>query len=149
MGLVNRLAVAFYDLSPLESSSSSETGRKFSPSSLAGLELDKTWYLGQVRRSCCGPATAPPKECARLLSNLGLSDIMVVMTSKDFRPNILEECLVHGISLPDSVSGRAPSIDSLDRLSGLQSNLDRSPIGKVKEGPPLYRRPARTVTQSF
>ena len=150
LGLINRLAVAFYDLSPLESSSSSsETGRKFSPSSLAGLELDKTWYLGQVRRSCCGPATAPPKECARLLSNLGLSDIMVVMTSKDFRPNILEECLVQGISLPDSASGRAPSIDSLDRLPGLQSNLDRSPIGKVKEGPPLYRHPDRTVTQSF
>ena len=54
---------------------------------------------------------------------------MVVMTSKNFRPNILEECLVQGISLPNSQSGRAPSIDSLDRLPGLQSNLDRSPIG--------------------
>ena len=74
---------------------------------------------------------------------------MVVMTSKNFRPNILEECLVQGISLPNSQSDRAPSIDSLDRLPGLQSNLDRSPIGKVKEGPPLYRRPVRTVTQSF
>ena len=55
------------------------------------------------------------------------------MTSKDFRPNILEECLVQGISLPNSQSGQAPSIDSLDRLSGLQSSPDRSPIGKVKE----------------
>ena len=74
---------------------------------------------------------------------------MVVMTSKNFRPNILEECLVQGISLPNSQSGRAPSIDSLDRLPGLQSSPDRSPIGKVKEGPPLYRHPDRTVTQSF
>ena len=58
---------------------------------------------------------------------------MVVMTSKNFWLNILEECLVQGISLPNSQSGRAPSIDSLDRLSGLQSSPDRSPIGKVKE----------------
>ena len=68
---------------------------------------------------------------------------MVVMTSKNFWLNILEECLVQGISLPNSQSGRAPSIDSLDRLPGLQSSPDRSPIGKVKEGP------VRTVTQSF
>ena len=54
---------------------------------------------------------------------------------------------MQGISLPNSQSDRAPSIDSLDRLPGLQSSPDRSPIGKVKEGPPLYRRLVRTVTQ--
>ena len=109
VGLVNRLAMTFYDLSPLESSE----GRKFNPCSLSGVELDKTWYLQQVKRSCCG--SSPPAECARLLSNLSLSDIMLVMTSKDFKLKILEECLLQGITLPD---GRAPSIDSLDRLPG-------------------------------
>ena len=146
-GLVNRLAVAFYDLSPVETS---EGGRKFNPSSLSGVELDKTWYLQQVKRSCCSGG-APPKECARLLSNLSLSDIMVVMTSKDFKLRILEECLLQGITLPD---GRAPSIDSLDRLPGLLSDPDRSPglreaVGGVgvKEGPPLYRAASQVLLQ--
>ena len=93
----------------------SSEGRKFNPCSLSGVELDKTWYLQQVKRSCCGSSSSPPAECARLLSNLSLSDIMMVMTSKDFKLKILEECLLQGITLPD---GRAPSIDSLDRLPG-------------------------------
>ena len=145
-GLVNRLAVAFYDLSPVETS---EGGRKFNPSSLSGVELDKTWYLQQVKRSCCSGG-APPKECARLLSNLSLSDIMVVMTSKDFKLRILEECLLQGITLPD---GRAPSIDSLDRLPGLLSDPDRSPglreaVGASMEGwPLLYKEVSQVLLQ--
>ncbi len=58
------------------------------------------------------------------MSNLGFGDIMVVLTAKDFNLKILEECLSQGIMLPD---GRAPSIDSLDRLPGLLSDPDRSP----------------------
>ena len=49
---------------------------------------------------------------------------MLVLTAKDFNIRILEECLVQGITLPD---GRAPSMDSLDRLPGLLSDPDRSP----------------------
>ena len=143
VGLINRLAMTFYDLSPLETSE----GRKFNPSSLSAVELDKTWYLQQVKRSCCG--SSPPAECARLLSNLSLSDIMLVMTSKDFKLKILEECLLQGITLPD---GRAPSIDSLDRLPGLLSDPDRSPGLReagvsVKEGPPLYRAASQVLLQ--
>ena len=149
VALLNRLAMAFYDLSPLEMTDSS---RKFNPVSVSGVSLDKSWYLQQVKRCCCGASPAPAKECARLLSNLSLSDIMLVMTSKDFKLRVLEECLEQGITQPD---GRAPSIDSLDRLPGLLSDPDRSPgvsvpitpsVG-VKEGPPLYRAASQVLLQ--
>ena len=147
VALLNRLAMAFYDLSPLEMADSS---RKFNPSSVSGVSLDKSWYLQQVKRFCCG--SAPAKECAKLLSNLSLSDIMLVMTSKDFKLRVLEECLEQGITLPD---GRAPSIDSLDRLAGLLSDPDRSPgvsvsitpSAGIKEGPPLYRAASQVLLQ--
>ena len=142
VSLLNRLAVTFYDLSPIEMSDNS---RKFNPSSVSGVVLDKSWYLQQVKRSCCGSSPAPAKECAKLLSNLGLSDIMMVMTSKDFKLKVLEECLEQGITLPD---GRAPSIDSLDRLPGLLSDPDRCQGSPgVKEGPPLYRAASQVLLQ--
>ena len=141
--LFNRLAVSFYDLSPIEQSD----GRKFNPGSVSGVELDRSWYLTQVKRSCCG--AAPPQECARLLANISFSDIMLVMTAKDFNVHILEECLLQGITLPDTF---APSIDSLDRLPGLLSDPERSPGLReagvsLKEGPPLYRAACQVLLQ--
>jgi len=143
VALLNRLAVSFYDLSPLEQSD----GRKFNPGSVSGVVLDRTWYLQQVKRSCC--SSSPPQECAKLLANLSFSDIMQVMTAKDFNVRILEECLLQGITLPD---GRAPSIDSLDRLPGLLSDPERSPGLRdagvhLKEGPPLYRAASQVLLQ--
>jgi hypothetical protein len=44
LGLLNRLAVSFFDLSPVEVGE----GRKFSPGSVSSVELDKTWFLSQV-----------------------------------------------------------------------------------------------------
>ena len=141
--LLNRLAVSFYDLSPIEQSD----GRKFNPGSVSGVSLDKAWYLAQVKRSCCGGA--PPKECARLLANISFSDIMLVMTAKDFNVAVLDECLLQGITLPDCY---APSMDSLDRLPGLLSDPDRSPGLReagvsLKEGPPLYRAASQVLLQ--
>ena len=141
--LFNRLAVSFYDLSPIEQGD----GRKFNPGSVSGVELDRSWYLTQVKRSCCG--AAPPQECARLLANISFSDIMLVMTAKDFNVRILEECLLQGITLPDTF---APSIDSLDRLPGLLSDPERSPGLReagvsLKEGPPLYRAASQVLLQ--
>ena len=100
-----------------------------------------------MKRSCCG--AAPPQECARLLANISFSDIMLVMTAKDFNVRILEECLLQGITLPDTF---APSIDSLDRLPGLLSDPDRSPGLRdagvsLKEGPPLYRAASQVLLQ--
>ena len=69
---------------------------------------------------------------------------MMVMTSKDFKLKVLEECLEQGITLPD---GRAPSIDSLDRLPGLLSDPDRIGSPGVKEGPPLYRAASQVLLQ--
>jgi len=143
VALLNRLAVSFYDLSPLEQSD----GRKFNPGSVSGVVLDRTWYLQQVKRSCC--SSSPPQECAKLLANLSFSDIMLVMTAKDFNVRILDECLLQGITLPD---GRAPSIDSLDRLPGLLSDPERSPGLRdagvhLKEGPPLYRAASQVLLQ--
>ena len=143
VSLLNRLAVSFYDLSPIELSD----GRKFNPGSVSGVELDKAWYLGQVKRSCC--SSSPPQECARLLANISFSDIMLVMTAKDFNVQVLEECLLQGITLPDCY---APSIDSLDRLPGLLSDPDRSPGLReagvsLKEGPPLYRAASQVLLQ--
>ena len=145
VGLLNRLAMSFYDLSPTDVVDSSS--RKFIPSSVFGVSIDKSWYLQQVKRSCCGSSSAPAKQCAKLLSNLSLSDIMLVMTSKEFRLSVLEECLVQGISLPQQ--GRAASIDSLDRLPGLLSDPERSPTpgAGVKEGPPLYRAASQVLLQ--
>jgi huntingtin len=138
---LNRLAVSFYDLSPIEQSD----GRKFNPGSVSGVELDKAWYLAQVKRNCC--SGAPPQECARLLANIGFSDIMLVMTAKDFNVRVLEECLLQGITLPDCY---APSMDSLDRLPGLLSDPERSPGLReagvsLKEGPPLYRAASQVL----
>ena len=143
VALLNRLAVAFYDLSPLEMT---DHARKFNPSSVSGVSLDKNWFLQQVKRCCCGSSPAPAKECAKLLANLSLSDIMLVMTSKDFKLKILEECLEQGITLPD---GRAPSLDSLDRLPGLLSDPERSPApaSLLREGPPLYRAASQVLLQ--
>ena len=143
VALLNRLAVSFYDLSPLELSD----GRKFNPGSVSGVELDKSWYLAQVKRSCC--TNSPPQECARLLANINFSDIMLIMTAKDFNLRVLEECLLQGITLPDCY---APSMDSLDRLPGLLSDPDRSPGLReagvsLKEGPPLYRAASQVLLQ--
>jgi huntingtin len=156
IGLLNRLAVSFYDLSPVEMGVEGG-GRKFSPGTICSVELDKAWFVGQVKRLCCSPA-ASPRECARLLANLRFSDIMLIVTAKDFNLRILEECLVQGVSLPD-VRGAA-SIDSLDRLSGLLSDPERSPglreaaaaanngpHHQLKEGPPLYRAASQVLLQ--
>ena len=139
--LLNRLSMTFYDLSPVDVSTNV---RKFSATSVSCVTLDKNWFLSQAKRSCCGSSSSPAKECARLLSNLSLSDIMLVMTSKDFKVKVLEECLEQGITLPD---GRAPSIDSLDRLPGLLSDPDRTPTPGLKEGPPLYRAASQVLLQ--
>ena len=143
VSLLNRLAMAFYDLSPLELGE----GRKFNPSSVSNVALDRAWHLQQVKRACCA-ASPPPQECATLLANLGLSDIMLVITAKDFNLSLLEECLVAGLGQPDC---RAPSLDSLDRVAGLLSDPDRSPgLGNtvaVTEGPPLYRAASQVLLQ--
>ena len=148
VSLLNRLAVSFFDLSPVEMGE----GRKFSPGSVCSVELDKVWFLGQVKRFCCSAAAAP-RECARLLANLRFSDIMLIVTAKDFNLRILEECLVQGIALPDV---RAASIDSLDRLPGMLSDPERSPglreaAGnsghQLKDGPPLYRAASQVLLQ--
>jgi len=155
VGLLNRLAVSFFDLSPVDMGE----GRKFSPGSISSVELDKAWFLAQVKRSCCTTGAAP-RACAKLLSNLRFSDIMLVLTAKDFKLPILEECLVQGISLPDV---RAASLDSLDRLPGLLSDPERSPglreaaaaaassggggSHQLREGPPLYRAASQVLLQ--
>ena len=59
--LFNRLAVSFYDLSPIEQSD----GRKFNPGSVSGVELDRSWFLAQVRDE---KISGPP--CPRRPRNL-------------------------------------------------------------------------------
>ena len=65
IGLLNRLSVSFYELSPVDLGE----GRKFHPGSISNVELDNTWFLNQVKRYCC--SISQPKERTKLVTYFG------------------------------------------------------------------------------
>ena len=52
------------------------------------------------------------QECAKLLSNLGFGDLMLVLTAKDFNLRILEECLVQARNIADLNNNKRTNVDA-------------------------------------
>lgn len=96
VSLMNKLAVAYYDLSPLEL----EHCRPFNPSTVKNIQLDRQWFYSQVKLRCCNPcASLDLPESAQLLSNLELEECDSILGAKEFDLKILTECVRLGVRM--------------------------------------------------
>lgn len=86
--LLNKLATQYYDLSPLEF----DQRRTVNPEYVKKLQINKAWYLSQVKSRCRSGDQGP--EIAQLLSLLESGDLAEVLRMKDFHPPILQECIL-------------------------------------------------------
>ncbi|XP_020289764.1 huntingtin isoform X2 [Pseudomyrmex gracilis] len=96
VSLLNKLAVQYYDLSPLEL----DQCRPFNPSTVKSVQLDRNWFLSQVKLRCCQPNVGNnPVELAQLLKNLDFDDCMSILSCKEFNLKILKHCVILGARL--------------------------------------------------
>ncbi|EFN76960.1 Huntingtin [Harpegnathos saltator] len=96
ISLLNKLAVQYYDLSPLEP----DQCRPFNPSTVKGIQLDRNWFLSQVKLRCCHTsASNNPMELAQLLKDLNFDDCLSILSCKEFNLNILKHCIMLGTKL--------------------------------------------------
>ncbi|XP_029667120.1 huntingtin isoform X1 [Formica exsecta] len=96
VSLLNKLAVQYYDLSPLEL----DQCRPFNPSTVRSIQLDRNWFLSQVRLRCChASAGNNPMELAQLLKDLDFDDCLSVLSCKEFNLKILKHCIILGARL--------------------------------------------------
>ncbi|XP_076644519.1 huntingtin [Halictus rubicundus] len=93
ISLLNKLGVQFYDLSPLEL----DQCRPFNPSTVKSIQLDRGWFLSQVKLRCCNSyAGYSPSEAAQLLKDLDFDDCLDILSCKEFNISILKPCIVLG-----------------------------------------------------
>ncbi|XP_011641684.1 huntingtin isoform X2 [Pogonomyrmex barbatus] len=96
VSLLNKLAVQYYDLSPLEL----DQCRPFNPSTVKSVQLDRNWFLSQVRLRCChASAGNNPMELAQLLKDLDFDDCLSILSCKEFNLKILKHCVILGARL--------------------------------------------------
>ncbi|KAK2585924.1 hypothetical protein KPH14_010508 [Odynerus spinipes] len=96
VSLLNKLGVHFYDLSPLEP----DLCRSFNPSIVKTIQLDRDWFLSQIKLRCCHQnVTYNTPESAQLLSNLNFEDCLSIISSKEFDIAILKDCITLGVRL--------------------------------------------------
>ncbi|KAL0105126.1 hypothetical protein PUN28_016641 [Cardiocondyla obscurior] len=96
VSLLNKLAVQCYDLSPLEL----DQCRPFNPSTVKSIQLDRNWFLSQVKLRCChASASNNPMELAQLLQDLDLDDCLSILSCKEFNLKILKHCVILGARL--------------------------------------------------
>ncbi|XP_047352945.1 huntingtin isoform X1 [Vespa velutina] len=96
VNLLNKLGVHFYDLSPFEP----DLCRSFNPSIVKTIQLDRDWFLSQIKLRCCHQNTTyNTHESAQLLSNLNFEDCLSIISSKEFDIIILKDCITLGVRL--------------------------------------------------
>jgi len=96
VSLLNKLAVQYYDLSPLEL----DQCRPFNPSTVKSIQLDRNWFLPQVKLRCChASASNNPMELAQLLKDLDFDDCLSILSCKEFNLKILKHCVILGARL--------------------------------------------------
>ncbi|XP_031845695.1 huntingtin isoform X2 [Nomia melanderi] len=93
VSLLNKLGVQYYDLSPLEL----DQCRPFNPSTVKNIQLDRGWFLSQVKLRCCNSyAGYSPSEAAQLLKDLDFDDCLDILSCKKFNITILKPCIILG-----------------------------------------------------
>ncbi|KZC07761.1 Huntingtin [Dufourea novaeangliae] len=93
VSLLNKLGIQYYDLSPLEL----DQCRPFNPSTVKSIQLDRSWFLSQVKLRCCCPNVGHnTSEAAQLLENLNYEDCLGILTCKEFNIAILKSCIILG-----------------------------------------------------
>ncbi|OAD60204.1 Huntingtin [Eufriesea mexicana] len=96
VSLLNKLGVQYYDLSPLEL----DQCRPFNPTSVKSIQLDRNWFLSQVKLRCCNTnANCNLSEAAQLLRVLDFEDCLGILSSKEFNIAILKPCIVLGVRM--------------------------------------------------
>ena len=108
VGLLNRLSLEFYDLSPIES----DELRTFQPGSIMNICVDRDWYLAQVRLRCCHPDSSG-EVCANLLNSLDYSEILAIVNLKDFNLDILGYCFSYPPSYAGQTTAQIPKPNSM------------------------------------
>lgn len=123
ISLLNKLAVQYYDLSPLEL----DQCRPFNPSTVRSIQLDRNWFLSQVRLRCChASASNNPAELAQLLKDLDFDDCSSILSCKEFNLKILKHCIALGARL------------SVERCQKLEFGKAQSEKDFNFEASPLY-----------
>ncbi|KAI4485420.1 hypothetical protein M0804_006925 [Polistes exclamans] len=96
VNLLNKLGVQFYDLSPFEP----DLCRPFNPLIVKTIQLDRDWFLSQIKLHCCHQnITYNTHESAQLLSNLNFEDCLSIISCKEFDIMILKDCITLGVRL--------------------------------------------------
>lgn len=96
VSLLKKLGVQHYDLSPLEL----DQRRPFNPSTVKSIQLDRNWFLSQVKLRCCNrTGSSSPSEAAQLLKNLNFEDCFGILSSKEFNIAILKPCIILGVRM--------------------------------------------------
>ncbi|XP_014488672.1 PREDICTED: huntingtin isoform X2 [Dinoponera quadriceps] len=122
ISLLNKLAVQYYDLSPLEL----DQCRPFNPSTVKSIQLDRNWFLSQVRLRCChASAGNNPMELAQLLKDLDFDDCLSILSCKEFNLKILKYCIILGARL--SIE-RCQKLEFGKAQSEKDFNFDASPL---------------------
>ncbi|XP_032690213.1 huntingtin isoform X2 [Odontomachus brunneus] len=122
ISLLNKLAVQYYDLSPLEL----DQCRPFNPSTVKNIQLDRNWFLSQVKLRCChASAGNNPIELAQLLKDLDFDDCLSILSCKEFNLKILKHCIILGARL--SVE-RCQKLEFGKAQSEKDFNFDASPL---------------------
>lgn len=122
VSLLNKLAVQYYDLSPLEL----DQCRPFNPSTIKSIQLDRNWFLSQVKLRCChANASNNPMESAQLLKDLDFDDCLSILSCKEFNLKILKHCIILGARL--SVE-KCQKLEFGKAQSEKDFNFDASPL---------------------
>ena len=96
VSLLNKLGTQYYDLSPLQL----DQCRPLNPSVVKRIQLDRNWFLSQVKLRCCySSANGGNSESAHLLSNLDFDECFSILTCKEFNLKILKECIKLGVRI--------------------------------------------------
>ncbi|RZC38340.1 huntingtin-like [Asbolus verrucosus] len=80
--LLNRLCTQYYEVNPLEL----DQKRCVNPDYIKQLQINKSWYLSQIRGKCNS------KETAQLLSCLNYEELKIFMENEDFNRAVFKEC---------------------------------------------------------
>ncbi|XP_063922689.1 huntingtin isoform X2 [Zophobas morio] len=86
--LLNKLCTQYYDISPLEF----DQKRCVNPGYIKKLQINKTWFLSQLRKKCTN------KETVQLLSRLSYEELISFLKSGDFCKVLFKECLRLGLN---------------------------------------------------
>lgn len=87
--LLNKLCTQYYDISPLEF----DQKRSVNPDYIKKLEINKSWYLAQIREKCNN------KETAQLLTRLDYEELCNFLRNATFSKVVFKECLRLGLEL--------------------------------------------------